>query len=249
MTTSPNAVIQLPNLSIPVRRYGKGTPLVYLHDELSSGWPAMGDLLAEHFEVIAPELPGFGSTVRPDWLESIDDMAFAIADLVDNVSLASPPVLVGNALGGWLALESMIRGARAVSLVVIGSPGVDLPGDPPVDYFVLTMEERTELFFSDVAKAPNVDEDEVIRNEMMTARLVWQPRYVSPNLLHRLHRVTSPTLVIWGQEDRFLSPAHGEAIARGVPKGEIRFVQGSGHFPANERPEEVANLIIDFFGG
>ena len=115
-------MIQLPTLSMPVRRYGTGTPLVYLHDELSSGWPAMGDVLAEHFEVIAPELPGFGSTVRPDWLESIDDMAFAIADLVENVSQASPPVLVGNALGGWLALESMIRKPPADTHLEKGSP-------------------------------------------------------------------------------------------------------------------------------
>ena len=249
MTIPAAAVIQLPNLSMPVRRYGKGTPLVYLHDELSSGWPAMGDVLAEHFEVIAPELPGFGGSMRPDWLESIDDMAFAIADLVEDVSRSSPPVVVGNALGGWLALESMIRGAPAVSLIVIGAPGADLPGDPPVDYFVLTMEERDELFFQDVTKAPIVDEDEAIRNEMMTARLVWQPRYVSPNLLHRLHRVSPPTLVIWGEDDRFLSPAHGEAIARGVPRGEMRLVSGSGHFPANEQPEQVAKLIIEFVGG
>jgi pimeloyl-ACP methyl ester carboxylesterase len=115
-----------------------------------------------------------------------------------------------------------------------------------VDYFVLMPEERGALFFDEPGRAPVVEEDTDIRNQMMTARLVWQPRYVSPNLLHRLHRVTAPTLVVWGQNDRFLSLAHGEALARGVGNGRLEIVVDSGHFPATEQPDITARLIIDF---
>lgn len=244
---TPAAIsIDLPNLSLPAQRAGSGSRLLYLHDELATGWPRLLDALSERFEVVAPELPGYGGAPRPEWLESIDDMAFVVADLADALADGAPPAVVGAGLGGWAALEAAVRGASPSALVLIGAPGIDIPGDPPADYFVLTPGERTALFFDDPSTAPDAGEDAAIRNEMMTARLVWQPRYVSPQLAHRLHRVAAPTLVVWGRNDRFLSPAHGEAIARGVRDGRFEAVPGCGHFPAIERPEAVAGLITEF---
>ncbi len=157
--------------------------------------------------------------------------------------------LVGAGLGGWLALEAVIRGAPAAALVVIGAPGVDIPSDPPVDYFVLTPDERAPLFFEDLDCAPQVDEDTAIKNESMTARLVWQPRYFSPNLVHRLHRVSIPTLVVWGGRDRFLSQAHGEAIANGIMHGRFEVIPNAGHFPVYENPLDTGKLVRDYLYG
>ena len=162
---------------------GTGPTLLYLHDELSTGWNAYLDQLAVHFHVIAPDLPGFGDSERPDWIENTDDMAFFLADVADAAGDGAAPFVVGNGLGGWLALEAGVRSQAAINrLIVVGCPGLGLPGDPPADYFFLTPEERTALFFNDVSFAPVVSEDHLVRNEMMTARLVWQPRYVSRSL-------------------------------------------------------------------
>ena len=240
--------LQLPRLDLPARRAGDGPRLLYLHDELTSAWTPLLDILSQRFTVIAPELPGFGNAERPDWMETIDDMAFLVADIADTLAGDGPVAVVGAGLGGWLAIESAIRGASFSALAVVGAPGVDLRGDPPADYFVLMPDERVALFFDDPACAPVVDEDTAIRNEMMTARLVWQPRYVSPSLVNRLHRVTSSTLVVWGANDRFLSQAHGEAIADGVRDGRLAVVDGAGHFPGLEQPEATANLITSFLG-
>lgn len=244
--TPTSAAIDLPHLTLPAQRAGSGPRLLYLHDELAAGWPRLLDVLSERFEVVAPELPGYGAAPRPEWLESIDDMAFVVADLAAALAEGAPPAVVGAGLGGWAALEAAVRGARLSALVLIGAPGIDIPGDPPVDYFVLAPSERAALFFDDPSTALDAGEDAAIRNEMMTARLVWQPRYVSPQLTHRLHRVAAPTLVVWGGNDRFLSPAHGQAIARGVRNGRFETVPGCGHFPAIERPEGVAGLIAEF---
>ncbi len=227
---------------------GAGWRTLYVHDELDSGWIPFLDSLAEQGETVAVELPGFGASERFEWLESVDDYAYLAADLADKLGADGRLALVGAGLGGWLAVEAVVRGARADALVVIGAPGVEVRGDPPVDYFVLLPEERTSLFFDAPERAPAVDEDRAVRNEGTTARLVWQPRYVNPALARRLHRVRVPTLVLWGENDRFLSRAHGEAIAEGVASGELRVVRESGSFPARENPRATGELVREFIG-
>ena len=238
--------IDIPNVSVAALRAGNGPRLLFIHDELSSAWTPFLDRLAERFEVTAPELPGFGCSERPEWADTLDDLAFAVADLADTLT---PTAIVGASLGGWLAIEAAVRGAPASALVAIGAPGIDIPGDPPADYFVLRQDERPALFFDDPALAPDVDEDSAIRNESMTARLVWQPRYVDPALAGRLHRLRPPTLVVWGANDRFLSRAHGEALANGAPDGRLAVVDSAGHFPAREQPDATAALVAGFLNG
>ena len=235
--------IDLPNVSVAALRAGNGPRLLFIHDELSSAWTPFLDRLAERFEVTAPELPGFGCSERPEWADTLDDLAFTVADLADALA---PTAIAGASLGGWLAVEAAVRGAPASALVAIGAPGIDIPGDPPADYFVLRQDERPALFFDNPECAPEVDEDSAIRNESMTARLVWQPRYVNPALAGRLHRLRPPTLVVWGANDRFLSRAHGEALANGAPDGRIAVVDNAGHFPAREQPEATAALVAGF---
>ena len=235
--------IDIPTLSVAALRAGNGPRLLFIHDELSSAWTPFLDLLAERFEVNAPELPGFGCSERPEWADTLDDLAFILADLADALA---PAAIVGAGLGGWLAVEAAVRGAPASALVAIGAPGIDIPGDPPADYFVLRQDERPALFFDNPECAPDVDEDSAIRNESMTARLVWQPRYVNPALAGRLHRLRPPTLVVWGANDRFLSRAHGEALANGAPDGRLAVVDNAGHFPAREQPEATAALVAGF---
>jgi pimeloyl-ACP methyl ester carboxylesterase len=235
--------------TLVTREAGSGPPLLYLHDELSTAWSPFLDALSAKYHVVAPELPGFGDTERPEWAESVDDLAFFVADLVDAVGGGAPVPVVGASLGGWLAIEAALRGANVSRLVALGSPGAQIAGDPPTDYFFMTPEERVSLFFNDASVAPQVDGAHVVRNEAMTARLVWQPRYVSPKLLGRIHRLDAPTLVVWGDNDRFLSLAHGRAIVDGAANATLSTVAGAGHFPALDQPAATAKLALDFIGG
>lgn len=251
MTTASVAdtTLDVRGVSLVTREAGDGETLLYLHDELSTGWNPYLDLLAERFHVVAPELPGFGDTQRPEWIEDIADVAFFVADIATQVGDGASVNVAGGSLGGWLAIEAALRGAPIARIVAIGSPGAQIAGDPPFDYFFLTPEERTEMLFTDPASKPEVSEDHAIHNESMTARLVWQPRYVSPKLLQRIHRMEVPTLVAWGELDCFLSLAHGKALADSMPNGSLVTVPGSGHFVALEKPTEVAQLTTVFLTG
>lgn len=234
---------------VAVRRRGTGPALVYLHDEFVEHDTPLLASLESTFEVAAPDLPGFGDSPRPEWVEDVDDMAYHLADLLETLGATAeaPLPLAGAGLGGWLALETAVRSPHLVArLVLIGAPGPDLDGHAPADHFVLPPEERTNLLVADPTCYPDLDGDRRIRAEIMTGRLVWHPRYRSPKLAHRLHRVRVPTLVVWGAEDAFLPAAYGAALAGALPAGRLEVVEGAGHLPGLERPERTAELLTAF---
>jgi pimeloyl-ACP methyl ester carboxylesterase len=233
-------------IAVDVR--GSGLPLVYVHDEYGPQWSPFLETLAAGFEVHAVTLPGFAEAPRPDNVDSVDDIAFAMADLLEALP-GQPAALVGASLGGWVALEAAIRAHPVIAkLVLIGSPGVETDDYAPADYFSLPQDDRDALLFNDLNAIPELQLDHAVRNGAMTARLVWQPRYLSPKLAGRLHRVRVPSLVVWGADDRFLPASYGADLATRLGAAN-HVVAGAGHFPHYERPEETARVTNEFLSG
>ena len=68
----------------------------------------------------------------------------------------------------------------------------------------------------------------------------------NPKLIHRLRRVTSPTLVVWGKQDRLVPLAHGEAYCKAIRRAELKVLDRCGHSPQLERPAEFAAIVEEF---
>jgi pimeloyl-ACP methyl ester carboxylesterase len=66
-----------------------------------------------------------------------------------------------------------------------------------------------------------------------------------PKLRHRLARVHQPTLLLWGESDRVVTPAYGAAYADAFADGRLTVIPGAGHLPQLERPKETFALIDD----
>ena len=74
---------------MPYRRAGTGAPLLALHAEDAAGqWRPFHDRLAERFDVLLPEHPGFGEAERPDWLNTVLDLATYHLEVLDRLGLA-----------------------------------------------------------------------------------------------------------------------------------------------------------------
>jgi pimeloyl-ACP methyl ester carboxylesterase len=80
------------------------------------------------------------------------------------------------------------------------------------------------------------------------ARLAWHRPY-NPSLRRRLHMIECPTLLVWGSEDRFVAPAHGEMLAREIAGARLEIIPEAGHALAIEKPEELARRVIAFAAG
>lgn len=250
--------LNLRGSKIQMLKGGSGDPLLYLH---SAGgevvWLPFFEMLSQHYTVYLPAHPGFSQSEGLDKIDTMEDLVFHYTDLMDHLGLVQPYV-AGLSLGGWLAAELATRYANRVrKLALINAVGLRVPGVPIAEIFAVTPEETRHLVFhdpqSDLAKmfVPDVPSPEVLENTLKareaTARVGWNPYLCNPKLRERLYRITVPTLVIWGESDRLVPPAHGKAYQEGIAGAKLVILEKCGHAPPFEKPEETAKLLSDFF--
>jgi pimeloyl-ACP methyl ester carboxylesterase len=247
--------IEINGCKLSLRRGGSGVPLMYLHgtDGLAE-WPVMLDTLAEKFDVIAPDHPGFGASEVPPWIDDVSDVAYLYLDAIEKLGLSRLHV-VGQSLGGWIALEMAVRStARLRSLTLISSAGIHVKGVPKADIFMIDPEEQARLAYADAQAgeaaaaraAADKYQDQAVLNRIASARFGWQPRFFNPRLERWLHRVNVPTHVIWGDQDRIIPPAYGAAFHRLIPGSKLTTIPDAGHLPHVERADAVANAMHSF---
>ena len=238
-----------------VRRGGSGEPLLFLHGP--RGIDDDAELLAtfaQHFDVIAPDHPGFGRSDDPEWLDTIGDLAYFYADVLERLDLHGVH-LVGHALGGWTAVQLALRdAARLRSLTLASAAGIRVPGVARGDMYISTPQQLGEMLFVDPAlqaEIARVEEDPervslITKNRVASAKLTWHPRLYDPTLAKWLHRVKTPTLVLWGERDRVIPVDHAHAYARAIAGASVHILPGAGHLIDQERPAEFAAAVRTF---
>ena len=240
------------------RRGGSGPVVLFLHGAGGAGnaLPFCTGL-ADSFDVIVPDHPGFGASGTPEWLDTIHDMAFFYLDFLEALDLWDVHV-VGQSLGGWIALEAAVRSTERIGrLTLVGAAGLNLPDVKKGDLFMWDKETRYRTMIHDGALAEKLlalpttpEQDEIaIKNEFTTARLAWEPRFFDPHLYKWLHRITVPTQVIWGDHDPVFPPSYGEALAARIPSADLHMINACGHLPQIEQPEKLSSLITAFSAG
>ena len=106
--------------TLRLRRQGQGAPLLFLHGSQGmNGWPDYLERLAQHHEVIAPDLPGFGRSDTSQRVGTVSDTTRVLLDLIDTLGLAAPGSLhlAGHCIGGWAAMELAVRSTAIASLI------------------------------------------------------------------------------------------------------------------------------------
>jgi pimeloyl-ACP methyl ester carboxylesterase len=212
--------------------------------------------LGDAHTVLTPSHPGFDTSPRPDWLDSVEDLAYLYLDYLDRTD-ARDVTLIGCQFGGWVAAEIAVRScARLARLVLVDAVGIKPGGREDrdiADVFHLTRGELDRRTFHDAGKGPGdlsaAPEDDVLRiarNEEALVCFGWEPYLHNPRLLRWLHRVTVPTLVAWGESDGIVTPAYGQSFAAAIPDARFEVIPEAGHRPQAEQPERLAALIREF---
>jgi pimeloyl-ACP methyl ester carboxylesterase len=249
--------IEIAGISVETEIAGTGPPLLFLHggDYVAQNRVFL-DRLARRFRVVMPRHPGFGTTPRPAWFRSVNDIAYLYLDLIDRLDLRDA-VLVGSSFGGWVALEIAVRStARLGRLVLIDSLGLKFGGREErdiADVYALPAEEVLRRSFTDPGRVvpdyATLDDAElqaIAHDREATALYGWKPYMHNPALAHWLHRIALPSLVLWGAEDGIVAPAYGEKLAAGLPKARFERIADAAHYPQIEQPEAVADQIARF---
>jgi pimeloyl-ACP methyl ester carboxylesterase len=249
---------------------GGGDPLLYLHGfadvhSVKEGWLQFHEQLAKHSRIIAPAHPGCAQTDENKDLDAIEDVVFHYLEVLDALKLSRFD-LVGSCVGGWIAAELAVRHPEKVrKLVLIGATGLFVQGSLIGDVFMMAQPERgssyaslREMLFSSADQPRGLElfpdgmgeiEDELRRYQMLRlgSRIGFKPPYFyNYTLRNRLHRIASPALVIWGENDHMVPRAHGETYAKLMPNAKLEIIPGAGHSAAVEKPGETAKLVVDF---
>lgn len=248
-------VVDISGCKTAIRRGGSGPSLLYLHGAGGSGnVVGFAESLAERFDVILPDHPGFGESDLPGWLDNIHDAAYFYLDLMAHLDLRDVHI-VGSSLGGWMALEIAVRSTERIkSLVLSGAAGLNCKEARRGDIFMWEPSQRIRNMIVDQALADKLlaikptDEQAgiAVKNEFATARLAWEPRFFDPNLHKWLHRIDVPVQIVWGDTDKVFPLPFGENLQRHLPGSTMTVIPKCGHLPHVEQPERFKAIITGF---
>jgi pimeloyl-ACP methyl ester carboxylesterase len=210
--------------------------------------------LSEHAYVVTPTHPGFNGTPRVPWLESIADLADVYLDLLDLLDLDAVMV-IGNSAGGWIASEMALRDIhrQVTSLVLLNANGIRPDNAAQItDIRGVSPAELARLAFHNPALSPAAgmlsEQQRAVAtaNQQALALYAGEEFMFAPKLRRRLHRVTIPVLVAWGEADRVVSPDYGRSYAASFAHGHFTPIAEAGHLPQLEQPGAVLAAIADF---
>jgi pimeloyl-ACP methyl ester carboxylesterase len=238
-------------LKTQVLSAGKGEPLMFWHGGGTVGGWDFAAPWAEKFKVYLPLHPGFGGSGDDPGMTTIQDYVMHYLDLLDVLKLGKFS-LVGFSLGGWIAATFATQHAdKLKKLALVGPAGLWVKDHPTTDLFRLKPEELPFALAENLAVlGPPPDPHDIdamvegYREITTLARIGWQRLY-EPKLAKYLHRITVPTLFVWGKQDKVVPAAQAANWIKLVPGSTVKFFEPAGHLVLNEKPE-AARAVAEF---
>ncbi len=254
MATFKQEMISVAGCQVSVLRGGAGEPLLHLHGAgvVRSVMPFM-EMLAENFDVIVPQHPGFGDSEEPVWIEGMADLAYFYLEFMEQLGLSGLH-LGGTSLGGWLAMEIALRTERLRTLTLIGAGGIHVEGvERGKSREWGPQETIRQVVFDQVlaekmvaAMPANPEQDPVFQKNRRTIGKLAKPPTYNPDIQKWAHIVKIPVHIIWGDHDRLLPMAFAPEYAKLFDDATLDIMKECGHIPYTEKPREYADLINRF---
>jgi pimeloyl-ACP methyl ester carboxylesterase len=254
MATFTDLELDVNGIRTIVQTAGEGETLVVFHGAGTvTGFESLLPL-AERFRLVVPHHPGFGSSGDDPTVSRIEDYARHYLDLFDQLDIREMS-LVGHSMGGYLAATFAIDQSERIRRLVLAAPlGLRVPEHPTTDIFTIPADELLEHLAVDGSifegRVPDPPTPEFLaqayRETTSAARILWERSY-DPRLPRWLHRLTMPTLLLWGDADRIVPVEQIDVWADHVRGAERRILPGVGHLLFDETADAVT-AVCDFVG-
>lgn len=247
-------------IELTFRIFGQGPDLLYLHPAAGLGYSPFLAELATQFRVHAPHFPGTDPE-RPREVHKIGDLwdlVLIYEEAVRAVGLKQP-LVIGESFGGMLALELAAHFPGLFSRLSLLAPvGIWREDIPVTNWIAAPPEAMPAMLFADptgpAAQAiftPPEDPEVAVKQ---TAALVWSigatGKFLWPlpekGLEKRLHRVSAPVQLIWGEEDRLIPVAYADLFAGVISGAEVVRLPDTGHALSFESGAAVIKAALPF---
>ena len=238
---------------------GSGEPLLYLHGAggLLGVDPFLEDL-GKDFKVVAPHLPGYGTSTGGELIEDVFDACLFYHQLMDDLGIASAHV-VGHSMGGMLAAELAALDVHRIKKLVLVSPaGFWLEQHPIPDPFAMGLPDLAAHLFHDpksllaqmfmtIPTDPQQLADMYVER---TKRLTQASRFLWPipdrGLKKRAWRIAAPTLIVWGESDRLIPPIYAGEFTSHIRNSRAVTIKEAGHMVTYEQPQAFVQTVSNF---
>ena len=247
---------------------GNGTPVVFIHGFGASlyGWRyQLPPIVAAGYRVVAFDNRGFGFSDKPAHGYTNAAYAHLVVSLLDSLGISSA-VLVGHSMGGAIAAEVALRypdRVRGLVLIDAAGYGVRWPGVlklarwPQVGAVVTRFRARwitariLRSTFADPTKVTEADVDQYyapVPDPAYGRALRGVLREFRFDSLGggRLGRVQAPTLILWGDGDRWIPLRDGTRFTQELPRSEFVVLTRTGHDAADESPDQVNRYLLAY---
>lgn len=246
------------------REWGSGPALLLIHGGHGSWmhWAKNIDALAQHFRVIAPDLPGFGDSADfdspPHDPNRLTQLLDCLVDGVDQLVGDDPVFLTGFSFGGVVAgsLAPRLRHLQRLALLGCAGHGTERRETEPLsDWRAVqgTERERALLQNLQVFMLSTKQSADALALEIH-ARSCEMTRFRSKGisrgraLSQTLKTLDKPVMLVWGDADVTAMPAQaGEILAQGDPQKTWQIVEGAGHWVQYEKADEINALLTHWF--
>lgn len=277
-SSAPLSVRDVNARGVRTRAVTAGSPakpaLLLVHDFLVShlSWEEVMAPLAEHFFVVAPDLPGFGESEKPNparYAYTIEALAEAVVDVIVALGVGRTSI-VGHGLGAAIAITLAAEHAELVQRLVLTSA---LCYPPPrriapqiahwpiiggVFFKQLYTRAMFRSYFQRFVFGPRaavpiarVDRHyELLSNPNAreSAHAVMHAMVETRPVVARLGRIRTPVLVVWGHDDRLLPVQHAQRLAHEIPGAKLEILD-AGHSPQEEAPALFVEHVTAFLLG
>jgi 2-hydroxy-6-oxonona-2,4-dienedioate hydrolase len=239
-------------------------------------WIKVAPELSKYFRVIVPDIIGFGYSCKPRADYTIDFFIEFLVKFLKNLNIIvdnnhndsngggnNKIIIVGSSFGGLLAAEFASRYGNLIEKLVLVSPvGTSMLAPTPefnkYRYAALfpTYDNalnalRTMVYDPSIITKEMV-EDFVKRMHLENARFAFRSTLDAirdnRNLPQRLSKISTPTQVVWGRNDRIIPYKYQVLEYMEIPDIRINIINECGHLPPLEKPSKFIEIIIDFCG-
>ncbi|MFZ0960794.1 MAG: alpha/beta hydrolase [Terriglobia bacterium] len=256
----PRQTVTVHGHKIAYYQAGKGSAVILIHGlgADSRHWAANMDALSQNFQVIAIDQIGYGQSDKPIMRYTVDHFADYLHGFVQALKIPKAS-LVGNSLGGWVALDFTIRHPEMVEKLVL----VDAAGLRPTVLLKIPEGCRKPLsllnthWFFDLMTAnkewattdlgPQAFERHLQNGDTYTVASSVAEMFTGREFVDKkLQKVHVPTLIVWGRDDMLIPLAMGEQFHKGIKGSQMIVMDGTGHIPMVGKPAEFNDAVGKF---
>jgi 3-oxoadipate enol-lactonase len=253
-----------PPVALYVREEGSGDPVLLLHGLGGDHtvWDYQIPTLSKSYRVLAPDLRGHGRSPLPESARyTFGEFEGDVSKLLDDRK-TGPVHLVGLSGGGLLSLRLVLDApGRVRSLALFGAMGhMDnhtravgqnwaeiLRDEGPAAY---SRRLAMDLFAPDWLEAHMDLAERIAKSQEghnLRAPVQWALAMKDFDVRSRLGKIRTPTLILHGLDDNVVDPSHARLLRQAIPGSEVRLFPNTGHLIPIERPEETAQILMDWF--